>query len=260
MHTRTLLFARFLVVFTLLMGGLHWYVWRRLVRDIRPTPRARRLAAAAYGALIGIFLWGGMGGRWLGSSPTWIRWTANVWIGLLGLLVTILLIADGLRLVLWGSRRLTGKPRELPTERRVFLARVLAGTAAAVASGLAAVGTFEALRRVRVKRVEVALDKLPAAADGYVIAQISDVHVGPTLGADFVEEVVEGIRGIPADLIVITGDLVDGDVETLAPKLEALRRLSARDGVFFVTGNHEYYAGAEQWLLHLPTLGIRPLQ
>jgi len=268
MHSRTLLFARFLAVFTLFMGLLHWYVWRRLVRDTAPSRAVRRGAAAAYAALILIFLWGGMGGRWLGSSPSWIRWTANLWIGLLGLLVIVLFCIDVLRAGAWLVRRARGAGAEkagsdhrpASSERRVFLARLLAGASASIAGGLATVGTYEALRRVRIKKVEVALDKLPAAAEGYTIAQISDVHIGPTLGIDFVEEVVAGIKQIPADLIVITGDLVDGDVATLAPKLQALRELRARDGVFFVTGNHEYYAGAEQWLRHLPTLGIRPLQ
>ena len=266
MHSRTLLFARFLAVFTLFMGLLHWYVWRRLVRDTAPSHAVRRAAAGAYAALILIFLWGGMGGRWLGSSPSWIRWTANIWIGVLGLLVVVLLCLDTLRVGAWLVRRARGaragsdqRPATSP-ERRVFLARLLAGATASIAGGLAAAGTYEALRRVRIKKVEIALDKLPATADGYTIAQISDVHVGPTLGRDFVDEVVAGIKQIPADLIVITGDLVDGDVETLDPKLQALRELRARDGVFFVTGNHEYYAGAEQWLRHLPTLGIRPLQ
>ncbi len=261
MHSRTLLFARFLAVFMLFMGLLHWYVWRRLVRDTAPSRGVRRGAIAAYAALILIFLWGGMGGRWLGSSPTWIRWVANIWIGLLGLLVIALLCLDAVRVGGWLLRRVRGqRDNAASPERRVFLARLLAGTTASIAGGLAAAGTFEALRRVRIKKVEIMLDKLPASADGYTIAQISDVHIGPTLGSDFVDEVVAGIQRIPADLIVITGDLVDGDVETLDPKLQALRELRARDGVYFVTGNHEYYAGAEQWLRHLPTLGIRPLQ
>ncbi len=261
MHSRTLLFARFLAVFTLFLGLLHWYVWRRLVRDTAPSRGARRAEAGAYAALIVIFLWGGMGGRWLGSSPAFVRWTANVWIGVLGLLVVVLLCVDAVRATAWLIRRASGKhePASSPG-RRVFLARLLAGATASIAGALATAGTYEALRRVRIKKVEIALDKLPASADGYTIAQISDVHVGPTLGRDFVDEVVAGIKQIPADLIVITGDLVDGDVETLDPKLQALRELRARDGVFFVTGNHEYYAGAEQWLQYLPALGIRPLQ
>jgi len=186
---------------------------------------------------------------------------ANLWIGLLGLLVVVLLCFDAVRLGIWLAQRTSGgrEPATSPA-RRVFLARLLAGATASIAGGLAGAGTAEALRRVRIKKVEITLDKLPPDADGYTIAQISDVHVGPTLGRDFVDEVVAGIKQIPADLIVITGDLVDGDVATLDPKLQALRDLRARDGVFFVTGNHEYYAGAEQWLRHLPTLGVRPLQ
>jgi uncharacterized protein len=263
MSHRALFFARFLAFFTLFVGSLHWYVWRRLVHDIGPSRRVRTWAAVGYGLLIVVFLWGGMGGRFLGPSPTAVRWVANIWLGVLGLLVGVLLCLDAARAVAWliRRRRVTpGTEPHLAPGRRLFLARVLAGVATSAAAGLAAIGTYEGLRRVRIKKVEVTLDKLPAAADGYRIAQISDVHIGPTLGRDFVEEVVAGIQQIQADLIVITGDLIDGDVATLDPKMQALRELRAHDGVFFVTGNHEYYAGAEQWLRHLPTLGIRPLQ
>ena len=257
MSPRTLFLIRFLFLFTIFMGGLHWYVWRRLVADAVWPKTARRLAGAAYLILIGIFLYGGMGGRFRGESPSWMRWTANLWLGLLGLLVCTLFVLDFVRLAGWLTTR---KSPPASPERRRFLARVLAGTAATVGSALAGFATYEATRRVRVKPVEITLDQLAPGNDGYRIVQISDVHVGPTLGKDFVEEVVAEIQAAKPDLVVITGDLVDGDVAELAPLLEPLRSLKARDGVFFCTGNHEYYAGAAQWLAYLPTLGIRPLQ
>lgn len=253
-------FLRFLVLFTAVLGGLHWYVWRRLVSDTQPPRRLRRLAGAGYLAVGVIFIVGGMGGRFLAVAPSWMRWVANVWLGLLGLLVFALLVGDLLRAGV-GLRRRVGHGARAPSpERRLFLARALAGSAAAAAAALGGFGMYEALRRVRTKRVDITLAKLPPSADGYRIAQISDVHVGPLLGKDFVEEVVANLRAIEPDLIVITGDLVDGSIADLDPLLRPLAGLRARDGVYFVTGNHEYYSGAEAWCRHLPALGIQPLR
>jgi hypothetical protein len=115
-------------------------------------------------------------------------------------------------------------------------------------------------RGFQVRRVRVPLAKLPAGASGYSIVQITDVHVGPTIGREFVEAIVQQANALAPDLVVITGDLVDGSVQQLGSLVEPLRRLRARDGVFFVTGNHEYYSGADEWIAHLATLGIRVLR
>jgi hypothetical protein len=86
------------------------------------------------------------------------------------------------------------------------------------------------------------------------------MHVGPTIGRAFVEDVVREANALVPDMIVITGDLVDGTVEQLRDLVAPLRDLRAPDGVFFVTGNHEYYSGADAWIAHLRTLGIRILR
>ena len=90
--------------------------------------------------------------------------------------------------------------------------------------------------------------------------QLTDVHVGPTIGREFVASVVREANALAPDMVVITGDLVDGTVEQLRELVEPLRDLRAPDGVFFVTGNHEYYSGADAWIAHLTTLGIRVLR
>jgi predicted MPP superfamily phosphohydrolase len=118
----------------------------------------------------------------------------------------------------------------------------------------------EGLRSVAVQRVVVSLPKLPPALSGYTIVQLTDVHVGPTIGRAFVEEIVRKANAASPDLIVITGDLVDGSVAQLGALTEPLRGLRAPDGVFFVTGNHEYYSGADEWVAELERLGIRVLR
>ncbi|KUM88904.1 metallophosphoesterase [Streptomyces pseudovenezuelae] len=144
--------------------------------------------------------------------------------------------------------------------RRLFVSRVVAGAAAAAAAGTVGLGTYGVLRGPGVKRVTVPLAKLPRAAHGYRIAVVSDIHLSPVLGRGFAQKVVDTINSTRPDLIAVVGDLVDGSVKDLGPAAAPLARLEARHGSFFVTGNHEYFSGAEQWVEEVRRLGLRPLE
>jgi hypothetical protein len=108
--------------------------------------------------------------------------------------------------------------------------------------------------------VEIPVANLPAALHGFTIVQISDIHVGPTIRGRYVEAIVEAVNRLKPDVVAITGDLVDGSVAELAGQVAPLARLVSRDGSFFVTGNHEYYSGADAWMAQLEGLGIHVLQ
>jgi hypothetical protein len=112
---------------------------------------------------------------------------------------------------------------------------------------------------VEVKRVRVRLGRLPHAQHGLTIVQITDLHVGPTIGREIVEDIVARTNALTPDIVAITGDLVDGSVSELRDAVAPLANLRARHGVFFVTGNHEYFSNADAWLNELPRLGIRVL-
>jgi predicted MPP superfamily phosphohydrolase len=129
----------------------------------------------------------------------------------------------------------------------------LAGAVAVVAGGFVHVA-----RGPRVRRVRVPIAALPVPS--YTIVQLTDVHVGPLIGREFVEALVRRVTALAPDLVVITGDLVDGSLSELGRHVEPLRALRARDGVFAVTGNHEFYWSPEVWLEHLRSLGIRVLR
>ncbi|NNN35255.1 metallophosphoesterase [Streptomyces sp. S3(2020)] len=149
----------------------------------------------------------------------------------------------------------------VPTpSRRLFVSRVAAGAAAAAALGTVGYGTYGVLRGPKVKRVTVPLAKLPRAAHGYRIAVVSDIHLGPVLGRGFAQTVVDTINSTQPDLIAVVGDLVDGSVKDLGPAAAPLAQLRAKHGTFFVTGNHEYFSGAEQWVEEVRRLGMRPLE
>ncbi|MFE0649000.1 metallophosphoesterase [Streptomyces sp. NPDC059534] len=159
-----------------------------------------------------------------------------------------------------GAVEASGESGAAEVSRRLFVARVVGGSAAAVALGTVGYGTYGVLRGPRVKRVTVPLAKVPRAAHGYRIAVVSDIHLGPILGRAHTQRIVDTINSAQPDLIAVVGDLVDGTVENLGPAAEPLARLRARHGSFFVTGNHEYFSGADAWVDHVRELGLRPLR
>ncbi|MEQ5843422.1 serine/threonine protein phosphatase [Paraburkholderia acidicola] len=122
-----------------------------------------------------------------------------------------------------------------------------------------AVGFFNARRRARVVTIDVPIDDLPNALDGFTIVQISDIHVGPTIKGRYVDAIVDAVNRLKPDLIAVTGDVVDGSVEQLTEHTRPLSRLTARHGAYLVTGNHEYYAGADAWIAEFQRLGLRVL-
>ncbi|MEV5488209.1 metallophosphoesterase [Streptomyces bobili] len=154
----------------------------------------------------------------------------------------------------------TGSTLLAAPSRRLFVSRVVGGAAAVAAVGTVGYGTYGVLRGPRVKRVTVPLARLPRAAHGYRIAVVSDIHLSPVLGRGFAQKVVDTINGTQPDLIAVVGDLVDGSVKDLGPAAAPLAQLTARHGSYFVTGNHEYFSGAEQWVEEVRRLGLLPLE
>jgi predicted MPP superfamily phosphohydrolase len=141
-------------------------------------------------------------------------------------------------------------------------ARFTEGSAIAVVIAVLAVtlfGVLNARRTARVVKRDIQLRNLPAALHGFSIVQLSDIHVGPTIKQGYIDAIVKRANGLQPDLIVITGDLVDGSVADLADDIAPLAQLSARHGVYVVTGNHEYYAGADSWIAEFERLNMSVL-
>jgi predicted MPP superfamily phosphohydrolase len=151
------------------------------------------------------------------------------------------------------------RPAAGPT-RRLFVARTVAAAAGVAAAGTVGYGTHGVLRGPKLKRVTVPLAKLPRAAHGYRIAVVSDIHLGPILGRAHTQRIVDTINRADADMVAIVGDLVDGTVAELGTAAEPLAGLRSRDGSYFVTGNHEYFGDAAEWVDRVRELGVRPLE
>lgn len=154
---------------------------------------------------------------------------------------------------------LLGAVLALPTAKMPDVLRLSAEAVLAIATVATLLGLLNARRRARIVNVEVPLPNLPQALEGFTIAQISDIHVGPTIKKGYVDAIVDAVNGLKADVIAVTGDVVDGSVRDLAPHTEPFGRLSAKYGAYFVTGNHEYYSGEAAWTAEFRRLGLHVL-
>ncbi len=232
-----------------LLALLHTYIGFRLIPA---------MALGTSGIVVGILLLLVstllMPAGLFGSSLKRFRWSEQLtWAGLLAMgffssLMVLTVLRDVALLVL--SVAGMGGPA---------IARASAIGVPLLALGVTLVGFVNARRVAQVVEVEVPIAGLPAAFRGYSIVQISDIHVGPTIKRGYLNAIVTKVNALKPDAIAITGDLVDGSVQRLGIHTAPLERLSARDGAFFVTGNHEYYSGADQWIDEMRRLGVTVL-
>ncbi|MEU6255979.1 metallophosphoesterase [Streptomyces sp. NPDC047043] len=285
-----IVFAGFaLLALGVLVAG-NWYLWRRLFRDTTRGPGLARRAGVAVVAGGWVLAIGAVVGERAGA-PFWLQqvlaWPGFLWLALsIYLLLGVVageVVRPLLRRFLERRARVTAavpqsEPEPVPAgavppkppgpepdsapapepSRRLFVSRAVAGAAAVAAVGTVGYGTYGVLRGPRVKRVTVPLAKLPRAAHGYRIAVVSDIHLGPILGRGFAQQVVDTINSTQPDIVAVVGDLVDGSVKDLGPAATPLRQLKAPS--YFVTGNHEYFSGAEQWVEEVRRLGLLPLE
>jgi uncharacterized protein len=239
--------------------GLHVYLWRRLIRDTRlPRPWGTvgtvALVAAGLSLVGALFL-----ARTSLSARALVIWTGFTWIGAMFLLFVTFLAADAVRIISSLARRVRKGPVSSP-ERRTFLARAIAVGALGTTAAAGATGMHAALGPVGVRRVEIPLPRIDPAHDGLTVVQLTDLHIGPTIKRADLAALVETTNRLAPDIVAITGDLVDGRVPELRESVSPLADLRARHGVYFVTGNHEYFSGATEWVAEIARLGIRVLR
>lgn len=179
-----------------------------------------------------------------------LAWVGLTAMGFLSTLFVVTVLRDVLLLGAWGM---------LPGPRAQAFAIASARWAVASTAAFTVIGLIMA-RRPRMVDVAIPIAGLAPALQGFSIAQISDLHVGPTIKRRFVERIVARVNGLNADVIAVTGDVVDGSVRDLAPHTAPLAGLAAPLGVYFVTGNHEYYSGEPAWTAEFRRLGMTVLK
>jgi uncharacterized protein len=194
-------------------------------------------------------------------SSGWFRalaWVGSLCMGLWATFIFFSVAVDILRLAAWGVRRVGTSARVDPARRSFLWGGIPAGVVWSSA-GIAGLGFAEAVHGPEVKEFLVPIPKLPRALQGLTIAQISDLHVGPTIQRGYVDEVVRLTNALKPDLIVVTGDIADGSPAMIREHLQPFADLNSRLGTYYVTGNHEYYWGVEGWLESVKALGFVPL-
>ena len=182
-----------------------------------------------------------------------LAWAGSLAMGLFSSLFVLTLLRD-LSLLALGVASLL-----LPFDGLAAMVRDSAAAVPLLGAAATALGLWNARRTAAVVEIDVPIAGLPAALHGFTIAQISDIHVGPTIKAPYLRRIVESVNRLRADMVAVTGDLVDGSVRELSAHVAPLAELQSRHGTFFVTGNHEYYSGAAGWVTELRRIGLQVL-
>jgi len=275
-------------VFGLILGTLfalmHWYLWKRLVKDTTRPGRVRRAATVATVLLaLLVFATLTLGRSVAPDVGKWFAWPGYVWFALLFYLFLITLLLELPRLALrgWVRRRpleataATAVPPASPSApppadplpasvpdpgRRLFLARGVGVVAGVASASLVGSGMVSALGTPDLLRVKVPLRRLDPSLAGFRIAVVSDIHLSALLRRSHTERIVRMINESSPDLVAIVGDLADGTVAELGSAAAPLADLAPREGSFFVTGNHEYFVDPDGWVRELERLGVHTLR
>ncbi len=188
-----------------------------------------------------------------------LSWIGYISLGFLSFVFVSLLLRDVAWMLGFGGQKLfsflSSSPQTIDAAKREFLLQTTNLGVLGVAGTLTAYGVYEARKKPGIVNVEIPIAKLPKEFDGFRIVQISDIHAGLTIKRDFIETIAEEIKSLCPDLIAFTGDMADGSVPHLKNDLEPLANVYAPHGKFFITGNHEYYSGVEQWVTHARDMG-----
>jgi predicted MPP superfamily phosphohydrolase len=263
----------FLLVVLTAIGLIHWYLWWRLVRSTTRPGRWRRIGTVTVVALALLIVVTLLARGLPMAEQRLLAWPGYLWVAVMFMTLSALVGLEPVRLVLhrWtrvrqpatvaaGTLTVEPAPEQPDRSRRLFLARTVAVTAGVAAVGATAYGVHTAMGPPQLLRRQIALSRLPRRMDGFRVALVSDIHLGPLLGRGHTQRIVDTINRLDADLVAVVGDLVDGTVAELGEAAEPLAQLRARRGSFFVTGNHEYYSGYEDWIPEVESFGVTVLR
>ena len=237
-----------------LSAVLHGYIASRLLPALPGGPLAVALLAALLLVSALLLPLGLLGRRSGGRLAPWLAWSGLVALGFFSSLFVSTVLRDvALLALVLADMAAAGTAATGP-----FAAWSAVGVVV-MALVATTIGAWNARRTAAVVAVDVPIAGLPPALQGFTIVQISDIHVGPTIKGPYLQAIVDAVNRLGADVVAVTGDLVDGSVAELAAHVAPLAQLQSRHGTFFVTGNHEYYSGANAWIAELQRLDVRVL-
>lgn len=236
-----------LIIALTIIGSLFLYLGLRLSPGLG-WPLWAALALLVGGVVAYPFLWRGSKNQT--PLQAFVKWLIYMDMGYLSFLATLTVLRDLLFFpFVWfkpdWAERILGADGSLSVLLLSFVAL--------------AIGVWKARTGLHVKTVEVPIEGLPEKLEGYKIAQISDLHVGPTIGLPYVERVVQMVNSLDPNLTVLTGDIADGNIEVFEPVIAPLRELKPAGRALYVPGNHEYYWNGPRWIRAFEELGLKAL-
>ncbi len=245
----------FLGIFAFILASSHFYMFMRISYYLQLTESQRIFVACILGGLSLLTLVAIPLSRVLHRRfATILSWLIYPWMGIALLMFVTLLATD----VIWLLLKLFGNYRFSEPHR--LLQHYFGVIALSITGILVTFSFWKGLQPVTVKSLSITLRRLPQSLDGLRIVQVTDLHVGPLINGKWLRRIVDKVNALKPDLIVITGDLVDGSVEELRDHVAPLSNLQAKHGTYFVTGNHEYYSGVEEWCAYIASLDVRVLR
>ncbi len=233
--------------------GIHYWFWLNLIAEpMLPAPWFGIATTALILLACSIPFSGIARFAFKGNLRRFFMYLSYTWLGVMAFIAFHLILVElGQVLYAWMAR---------PTAmEQLQVNRLLAGASAVSVALFTAIGLYQGLGPTPIKKISIPISNLPDPLSGLRIVQLTDIHIGPTAGPAFIKELVEKTNALEPDIVAITGDLVDGRVSELGEQVSGLKNLKAKHGVYFVTGNHEYYSGVDEWIRFLPGLGIEVL-
>jgi len=255
----------FFIITTSVLVLAYIYIGKRV---ISPAPFSRKIKKIlwVFLMLLPLLMPLSFGLRFAFKNSLWIDlvgWIAFTIFAFFSFIVAFLLLRDLIALLIVLITRIkksiTHTVKEYDPERRQFIINSVNLGIIGSSALMTGYGIHEARRDPILKEITIAIASLPEGLEGLRIAQISDLHVGPTIKRAFVQSVVEDTNRLNADIIVCTGDLVDDLISNIHKDVLPIKELSAPHGVYFITGNHEYYVGAQPWIEAIDKLGLTVL-
>ena len=237
----------FISIFLSVFALINLYISKRLILKLDINTRARHylniFLVINYIGVIGYML-----ARYYPLIPNWLYFLLSLPIGILFLLFCTAIIYDLLRMLLSHT--------SISKDRRNFFKKSLDISSLTLASALSIKSVYDA-KHVELEKVNIKLKNLNRS---YKIVQLSDVHIGGLIDSTFIKKIVTRVNNLKPDLVVITGDLIDIDVDYAKTTLDELKKLSSIHGTYFIVGNHEYFHGIEKIIKCVKSLGITVLE
>ncbi|HWB80127.1 MAG TPA: metallophosphoesterase [Nannocystaceae bacterium] len=237
---------------------LHVYLYFRLVR---PLARTRRMHIALVAVLViasVLFFFRAALRPEDGAARRAYEIGTYIWMATAVCMMVAAALGDLVRLGLAIARKV--RPQAIDPARREFLTRALPQGVALGGAAITGYGMMRAFTPAEITEHELVIPKLPKNLEGFTIVQLTDLHVGPFIRRKLIDRMVEQANELAPDLVVVTGDLVDGSVPRLGDSVAGLANLRGRFGTFFVTGNHDYGSGDVEWCAFLESLGLGVLR